>query len=112
MKFQVAEVHPLSKKELKGITEYSKVPVLAITDMQNPGAKPLILKDSKTIVHALYKHEHGSSLNNTDKEVLEAEAAWVQWTDDVLVQLIVMNIYRSLKVNYRLIVQKLQRSDS
>lgn len=94
--YHIVEVHPLSKKELKGVTDYRKVPVLTITDIQTASAPPIVLKDSKAIVHALFAHE-SPSLVPVDQEVLDAERAWVRWSDEVLVQLIVMNIYRNLK---------------
>lgn len=56
-----------------------------------------VLKDSKRIVHTLMCHE-GKATSGTDPKRKAAELAWIRWSDDVLVQLIVMNIYRSLKV--------------
>ncbi|KAF8819912.1 prostaglandin-E synthase [Cardiosporidium cionae] len=104
--YQVVEVHPIFKKEVKFSPDYKKVPLLVIQSAHSDrssnapsceeiskDASAIILKDSKIIVHSLMKHE-GSIL--TDSKAQDIELAWIKWTDTWLVQLIVMNIYRTL----------------
>lgn len=68
-----------------------------MVDGVGENAPRYILKDSKRIIHALMSHE-GKSVPETEIQRKETELAWVKWSDDVLVQLIVMNIYRTIQV--------------
>lgn len=109
--YEIVEVHPLSKAETKEIaSDYKKVPILRI-DAEN-GTK-VQLRDSKTIVNALLAERNpgvapGCGLPDatpmttgmwsveTAPEGESAEGAWLRWTDKVLVQCIVLNVYRSM----------------
>uniref|UniRef100_A0A0G4GUM1 Prostaglandin E synthase 2 n=1 Tax=Chromera velia CCMP2878 TaxID=1169474 RepID=A0A0G4GUM1_9ALVE len=117
--YKVVEVHPLHKKELKGLPtkDYKKVPQLVFRSKSNPEADPMVLIDSKRIVHSLVAsvgtatEGSGSSSSSSAPSASrpsaspssvsghadEFERRWIKWSDDVLVQLVVMNIYRTWK---------------
>jgi microsomal prostaglandin-E synthase 2 len=104
--YEVVEVHPLSKAETKDFaSDYAKVPILRI----DAPDQPVQLRDSKTILRALLGARAGSSEDApppkaTPSTVLMwpaeegtggVEDQWIKWTDRVLVQCIVINIYRN-----------------
>jgi len=107
--YEIVEVHPLSKAETKEIApDYKKVPILRI---DTADGKQLQLRDSKTIVRALLGGGSPGvgagvpppgATPSTGKMWPAAEDAgtveeqWVRWTDLVLVQCIVLNVYRSM----------------
>mmetsp|Transcript_35092 Transcript_35092/g.74657 ORF Transcript_35092/g.74657 Transcript_35092/m.74657 type:complete len:356 (-) Transcript_35092:199-1266(-) len=111
--YEIVEVHPLSKAETKKIAaDYKKVPVLEVHPAEG---KAVQLRDSKTIVKAVLDADKGDSAPNSkvpmpsatastgkmwppkDFEGGSTEEQWTRWTDAVLVQCIVLNVYRNMK---------------
>lgn len=109
--YEIVEVHPLSKKEtLEVAPDYKKVPVLLVEG--EDGVK-VQLRDSKTIVCALLgdasfgahpdkvappvSSETFADMWTEEEQAVgnTAEEKWIHWTDKVLVQCIVMNVYRT-----------------
>ncbi|KEP63400.1 UNVERIFIED_CONTAM: prostaglandin-E synthase [Hammondia hammondi] len=119
--YTLVEVEPLLKKELKPFG-YSKVPLLVIARSSSPtssssaeaaaqlaewaaedAGKPVeerrlfALADSKAIVHALMETRGNSAVPQGAENRRQREVQWLVWTDQVLVQLIVMNVYRTMQ---------------
>lgn len=121
--YTIVEVHPLNKKEAKEISDdYKKVPVLRIDD---PAGRSIQLRDSKAIVISLLvtagagnpgvaagtqaptatastgkmiaaPHALDGVMWADQDQARSVEEQWLRWTDLVLVQCIVLNVYRSL----------------
>lgn len=107
--YEIVEVHPLNKAETKEIApDYKKVPILRI----DAEGRHLQLRDSKTIVRALLGSSNPGvgpkvpppsatastgKMWSTDNAVGSVEEQWIKWTDVVLVQCIVLNVYRNMK---------------
>eukprot|EP00929_Paragymnodinium_shiwhaense_P101166 TRINITY_DN64040_c0_g1_i1.p1 TRINITY_DN64040_c0_g1~~TRINITY_DN64040_c0_g1_i1.p1 ORF type:complete len:397 (-),score=94.91 TRINITY_DN64040_c0_g1_i1:264-1454(-) len=127
--YEVVEVNPLSKRELRGFAkDYSKVPILQLRHKTTGEA--IQLRDSKRIVDRCMLTLGGTSRPDLSaigigapeatpqttamwpgpapkedaKEPAKPQPAgatgveelWVQWSDKVLVQLVVCNVYRTL----------------
>eukprot|EP00747_Dinoflagellata_sp_TGD_P166109 gnl/TRDRNA2_/TRDRNA2_188384_c0_seq1.p1 gnl/TRDRNA2_/TRDRNA2_188384_c0~~gnl/TRDRNA2_/TRDRNA2_188384_c0_seq1.p1 ORF type:complete len:393 (-),score=70.88 gnl/TRDRNA2_/TRDRNA2_188384_c0_seq1:142-1257(-) len=115
--YELVEVDPLSKAEMAQIApDYKKVPVLQIT---SEDGEQIQLRDSKTIVRSLltWSRAEGISAHASTPKVPAPQATpstqrmwppvdgvhgstqeqWVRWTDAVLVQCIVLNVYRTLQ---------------
>lgn len=108
--YEVVEVNPLSKTETKPIApDYKKVPILQI---DTDDGRRLQLRDSKKIIRALLGVTNPgvkpqvpppSTTPSTGKmwpkeqETGGIEEQWVTWTDKVLVQCMVLNVYRTLE---------------
>lgn len=110
--YQIVEVHPLNKAETKDIApDYKKVPILAF---ETKDGQTFQLRDSKTIVKALLGSKNPGVASKvppptvtpstgkmwTDEEQKKfstIEEQWIHWTDKVLVQSIVLNVYRNMK---------------
>jgi len=110
--YEIVEVHPLSKAETKGIAaDYKKVPIL---EVRSADGRALQMRDSKNIVKAVLavggmgnagtaaKVPAPSATASTGKmwppadfEAGSIEEQWIRWTDAVLVQCIVLNVYRN-----------------
>ncbi|CAI5739575.1 unnamed protein product [Peronospora destructor] len=84
--YEVVEVNPVTKKETKEFTDYSKVPVVRIDDE--------VIVNSSAIISRL--RDLGMSWKSQDTEVLEEEQEWCQWVDKQLIVLTPPNIYRTL----------------
>lgn len=109
--YEIVEVQPLSKVETKVIApDYKKVPILHV-DAGGEGGQ-FQLRDSKTIVRALLgKSNLGVSAKvpppratpstrgmwREGEQTGDVEEQWVRWTDQFLVQCIVLNVYRTLE---------------
>jgi len=107
--YEIVEVHPLSKAETNHISpDYKKVPVLEVDSQTGTHVQ---LRDSKTIVRALLgksgppvssKVQPPQATSSTGKMWTAADAEgtveeqWIKWTDKVLVQCIVLNVYRTM----------------
>jgi len=109
--YEIVEVNPLTKAESKQVaSDYKKVPILRV-DMEN--GRQLQLRDSKTIVLALLGSSNPGvaakvpppwstpatgNMWPSDSEQSDSgvEAQWIRWTDKVLVQCIVLNVYRTI----------------
>jgi len=108
--YKIIEVNPLSKAETKPIApDYKKVPILRV-DVED--GRMLQLRDSKTIVHALLATNNPGvapqvpapcATPSTSKMWIDerpgvgVEEQWLRWTDKVLVQCIVLNVYRTME---------------
>eukprot|EP00051_Salpingoeca_urceolata_P024881 m.442290 g.442290 ORF g.442290 m.442290 type:complete len:319 (-) comp20286_c2_seq12:65-1021(-) len=79
--YNVVEVDPLSKKEIKFSSDYKKVPIVVLGDEQ--------LNDSTEIITRLAAHT-SNVVSGT-----EEEATWRAWVDSHLVHLLPANIYRT-----------------
>jgi len=111
--YEIVEVHPLNKAEVKDFSpDYKKVPIIRI---DTSDGQQMQLRDSKTIVNALLGSNNPgvapavpppTATPSTGKmwpPAKEPEKAtagtveeqWVHWTDAVLVQCIVLNVYRT-----------------
>mmetsp|Transcript_59748 Transcript_59748/g.118388 ORF Transcript_59748/g.118388 Transcript_59748/m.118388 type:complete len:401 (+) Transcript_59748:67-1269(+) len=111
--YEIVEVHPLNKAEVKDFSpDYKKVPIIRI---ETTDGQQMQLRDSKTIVNALLGSNNPgvapavpppTATPSTGKmwpPTKEPEKAtsgtveeqWVHWTDAVLVQCIVLNVYRT-----------------
>ncbi|KAI9910554.1 hypothetical protein PsorP6_011038 [Peronosclerospora sorghi] len=87
--YQVVEVNPLTKKEMKAFTEYRKVPVVRMNDE--------VVVDSSRIISRL--RELGMTperRKELTEEALQEEETWRQWVDQQLIVLTPPNIYRTL----------------
>ncbi|OQS07060.1 prostaglandin E synthase [Thraustotheca clavata] len=76
--YKVIEVNPVTKKELKEITDYSKVPVAVIDGEVVPNSSDIIAR-----------LQNGSGLPPVEKE-------WSEWVDVKLITLMPPNIYRTV----------------
>ncbi|EQC31669.1 hypothetical protein SDRG_10834 [Saprolegnia diclina VS20] len=76
--YKVVEVNPVSKKELKEITDYGKVPVAVIDGV--------VVPNSSDIIAHLQAH---AGLPPVEKE-------WSEWVDMKLITLMPPNIYRTV----------------
>lgn len=122
--YTIVEVHPLNKKEAKEISsDYKKVPILTVDD---PTGRRVQLRDSKAIVLSLLEtagagnpgvaagaqapaatastakmfaapHALDGIMWPADDQARSLEEQWLRWTDLVLVQCIVLNVYRSFE---------------
>jgi len=106
--YEIVEVNPLTKAETKPIApDYAKVPILTLS----AGGKELQLRDSKTIVRSLLGSRNPGVAPSVPAPRATAstgrmwppqdalgsvEEQWVLWTDRVLVQCIVLNVYRTV----------------
>eukprot|EP00927_Polykrikos_kofoidii_P042585 TRINITY_DN3659_c0_g1_i1.p1 TRINITY_DN3659_c0_g1~~TRINITY_DN3659_c0_g1_i1.p1 ORF type:complete len:366 (-),score=45.92 TRINITY_DN3659_c0_g1_i1:204-1301(-) len=107
--YEIVEVHPLNKDELKEISsDYKKVPILQVS---TDAGRNVQMRDSKAIVAALLGDSNPSlapsvkppsatqstgkmwQAGDSSESVLEQ---WIRWTDVVLVQCIVLNVYRTM----------------
>jgi len=108
--YELVEVNPLTKAETKPISpDYQKVPILHVWVSEG---RELQMRDSKTIVSALLGDKNPGVAKGVplpgptkstgkmwakDGEVTgTVEEQWVRWTDLVLVQCIVLNVYRNM----------------
>ena len=87
--YDVVEVNPLTKSEIKFSKEYTKVPIVTVDDEQ--------LNDSKHIIATL-----DARLGNIappgfigGKAAQEKEEKWAKWVDERFVHVITPNIYRT-----------------
>eukprot|EP00933_Yihiella_yeosuensis_P019986 TRINITY_DN1610_c2_g2_i3.p1 TRINITY_DN1610_c2_g2~~TRINITY_DN1610_c2_g2_i3.p1 ORF type:complete len:376 (-),score=76.89 TRINITY_DN1610_c2_g2_i3:87-1154(-) len=110
--YEIIEVHPLSKAETKRIaSDYKKVPIV---EVESDDGRSFQMRDSKTIVNALLGRSNpgvaakvpspaatastGKMWTAEDASVAgSVEEQWIRWTDKVLVQCIVLNVYRNMK---------------
>lgn len=111
--YEIVEVHPLTKAEVKEFSpDYKKVPIIRI---DTSDGQQIQLRDSKTILTALLGSNNPGvapavppptatpstgKMWPPEKEPEKAlsgtvEEQWVHWTDAVLVQCIVLNVYRT-----------------
>ncbi|KAL3688892.1 hypothetical protein R1sor_015201 [Riccia sorocarpa] len=81
--YQVVEVNPVGKKELKW-SDYKKVPVVVVDGEQ--------LNDSTAIITSLNRRLGAPELS---QEAVEEEEQWRRWVDEHLVHLLSPNIYRT-----------------
>ncbi|KAL2631002.1 hypothetical protein R1flu_015688 [Riccia fluitans] len=81
--YQVVEVNPVGKKELKW-SDYKKVPVVVVDGQQ--------LNDSTAIITSLNSRLGAPELS---EEEVEEEEQWRRWVDGHLVHLLSPNIYRT-----------------
>ncbi|KAG9404323.1 Prostaglandin E synthase 2 [Aphanomyces cochlioides] len=80
--YNIVEVNPVTKKELKAITDYNKVPVAVIDDEVVPNSSDIIARLQSTA---------GSSLG-----IAPVDKEWSEWIDMKLVILMPPNIYRTI----------------
>jgi microsomal prostaglandin-E synthase 2 len=92
--YDVVEVNPLTKSEMKFSKEYRKVPVLVVDDAQinNSGDIMRWLEDNVPSAIALRKRNGTSRDGSLAKE---KEAKWMAWVDDRFVHVVTPNIYRT-----------------
>lgn len=125
--YTIVEVEPLLKKELKpfgyskvpllviarqapvaappeaALVSAAAAQILARWAEEDATKKPearrlFALADSKAIVHALVEHQRKQPNARPDAQPRrQREVEWLIWTDQVLVQLIVMNVYRTMQ---------------
>jgi microsomal prostaglandin-E synthase 2 len=114
--YDVVEVNPLTKSETKSFaSDYKKVPIVVVEDMDNGGRK-FQIRDSKVIINAILKSGHvdigGSNpstpmpttvslnpetvLDSASYDGLNIDEAWIKWVESYLLQLVVVNIYGTL----------------
>ena len=91
--YDVVEVNPLTKSEMKFSKEYRKVPVLVVDDAQinNSGDIMRWLEDNVPSAIALRKR-NGTSRDGAAKT---KELKWMRWVDDRFVHVVTPNIYRT-----------------
>ena len=87
--YDVVEVNPLTKSEMKFSTEWKKVPILMIDDEQ--------LNDSSAIMRAIEKRvgAKGAGSGWGGMSAAEKESEWLAWVDDRFVHVVTPNIYRT-----------------
>lgn len=87
--YDVVEVNPLTKSEMKFSTEWKKVPILMIDDEQ--------LNDSSAIMREIEKRvgAKGAGSGWGGKSAAEKESEWLAWVDDRFVHVVTPNIYRT-----------------
>lgn len=104
--YQVIEVNPLTKSELKWHPDYRKVPVVKMLLKTSSGEEDeVVVVDSTWIVSRLAaeaesaKTTKGSALSasalKTRAAALEKETRWRKWADERFVKILTANIYRS-----------------
>lgn len=107
--YEIVEVEPLGKKEtLAVIPDYKKVPIL---NVNTANGESYVIIESKTIIAALLgdaaptigakvpapKATPSTGIMWLDEYATgTVEEQWVTWTDKVLVQCIVLNVYRTM----------------
>jgi len=108
--YEIQEVHPLTKRETKPFApDYPKVPIITAGE----GEAEVQIRNSSDIVRALLASrglERAASAaprwtpqtavfweKGGLAEEPDVDKRWVLWADQVLVQLVVLNIYRSLE---------------
>lgn len=108
--YEVVEVHPLSKNETKDFAaDYPKVPILRVETLSGASFQ---MRDSKSIVREVLGKNNSGVAPKVPAPAVTAstgkmwpaeeqgkgsiEEQWIHWTDKVLVQCIVLNVYRSL----------------
>lgn len=82
--YQVVDVSPRGMKELKGITDHRKVPVLKDADK--------VIVESATIIEYLNK-------NYTKLNVTDADKKWTDWLDNTLVHYLPALIHPNFKTS-------------
>lgn len=104
--YVIVEVHPLSKAETKGFaSDYRKVPIVRV---DYDDGQSVQMRDSKTILRALLGPEAQPTPRPPartptmsrmwpEEPQAGAEEEWIKWTDKVLVQCIVLNVYRTME---------------
>ncbi|KAL0583050.1 hypothetical protein ABG067_007016 [Albugo candida] len=80
--YEIVEVNPVTKKELKDITTYRKVPVCQIEGD--------IVTGSSVIVNQI-----ASRVRSQTGTIDGTETEWCHWVDTILIPLLPLNIYRS-----------------
>merc|ERR1719427_1489790 len=127
--FEIVEVHPITKKEMK-FSDYKKVPVV----MAEQGGQTYQVNDSSMIISAIsvylldssgrsfsqvldaYSSEQvgdstvalskyyldidDDALTDEQKSDIEIESKWREWADAHLVHMISPNVYRSMQESY------------
>jgi len=88
--YEVVDVSPRGMKELKGITNHKKVPVLR--DVDTDGNEKVIVESAKIIE---YINEHYAKL-----PVTAADKKWTDWVDDTLVHYLPPLIHPDFKTSY------------
>eukprot|EP00644_Phytophthora_capsici_P009057 jgi/Phyca11/504192/fgenesh2_kg.PHYCAscaffold_6_\ len=85
--YEVVEVNPLTKKETKAFTDYSKVPVVRIDDE--------VVVDSSAIISRL-RELVDTPKGMQGEEAQKEEEQWREWVDKKLILLTPPNIYRTV----------------
>ncbi|TDH68092.1 hypothetical protein CCR75_004361 [Bremia lactucae] len=86
--YEVVEVNPLTKNEIKAFTDYRKVPVVRINDK--------VIVDSSTIILRLQNLVNKSKNTEQSLTTRQEEDHWRQWVDQKLIVLTPPNIYRTI----------------
>ncbi|KAI9908069.1 hypothetical protein PsorP6_003531 [Peronosclerospora sorghi] len=87
--YQVVEVNPLTKKEIKVFTDYRKLPVVRLNDE--------VVVDSSRIISRL--RELGMTperRKELTEDAFKEEQTWRQWVNQQLIVLASPNTYRTL----------------
>lgn len=87
--YQIVEVNPMNKKELKEVTDYKKVPVLKDGDQ--------LITDSNNIIRYLDQKYPDKSVYAKSSTQKEEQQKWLDFVDKELVILLPPNIYRNFK---------------
>jgi len=91
--YDVVEVNPLTKNEIKFSKDYRKVPIVTIGNEQ--------LNDSSAIMMELTKRidsnggNNGLKIQGKTKAYEENERTWLKWVDERFVHVLTPNIYRT-----------------
>ncbi len=88
--YELVEVSPRGMKELKGITDHKKVPVLR--DVDADGNEKIIVESAKIVE---YINEHYAKL-----PVTETDKQWTEWLDKELVHYLPPLIHPDFKTSY------------
>ena len=98
--YDVVEVNPLTKSEMKFSQEYKKVPVLVVdeTQINNSGDIMRWLEDRVPSATALRKKNGTAKAKGA---AAEKEKRWMSWVDDRFVHVVTPNIYRTWSEAFR-----------
>ena len=92
--YDVVEVNPLTKSEMKFSKEYSKVPVLVVDETQINNSSEIMRWLELNVPSAQsLKKKNGTAKQNS--KVSEKELKWMSWVDDRFVHVVTPNIYRT-----------------
>jgi len=92
--YDVVEVNPLTKSEMKFSKEYRKVPVLVVDETQINNSRDIMrwLEDRVPSAKELKKRNGTHKINSANQR---KEETWLAWVDDRFVHVVTPNIYRT-----------------
>ena len=92
--YDVVEVNPLTKGEMKFSKDYKKVPILVVDDEQINNSSEIMRWLEEKVPSAMQLKKKNGTNKSTSKQS-EKELFWMKWVDDRFVHVVTPNIYRT-----------------